>query len=161
MSLSPGLTLAASASIVGSAAAAGAIAALSGCAIPAVLGAGAPTEVMLRQWYIIFNRGKAIPLTSLISALSYGAVSYGTWSHGLPQWKGFALSGLFAAASIPFTIAFLMPTNNALEAAAHSEVRTLSDDKVRGLITKWMKINNIRIFIPLSGAILGLWTLLG
>ncbi|KAI0126940.1 hypothetical protein BJ170DRAFT_684512 [Xylariales sp. AK1849] len=155
------MTVAASASIVGSAAAAGAMAALSVCAIPAVLKAGAPSDVMLRQWYIIFNNGKAIPATAAVSAIGYGVVSYDQWTKGLQSWRGFALSGALAVAAIPFTMAFIMPTNNELMAAAHSAVKTMNDERVKSLIMKWLKLNSVRGFLPLAGAVVGLWSLLG
>jgi hypothetical protein len=131
---------------------------LSLCAIPAVLQAGAPADVMCRQFYIIITNGALIPITAVASALSYGAVSYGKWTVGL-EWKGFALGGAFTAALIPFTIALILPTNKELSAAAKSQAKTVTDRRARGLITKWARLNTARIFLPLAGAVVGLWSL--
>ncbi|KAH8195434.1 hypothetical protein TruAng_010414 [Truncatella angustata] len=160
MSLSSGMTLAASASIIASAAAAGAMASFSICAIPAVLKGGASSDVMLKQWWTIYHHGKVVPITALIAALSYGAVSYNQHTKTSPRWRGFALAAAFTVAAIPFTIAFIGPTNSELSAGAHAEARTMSDKRVRSLITKWMNLNYIRLSLPLTGAIVGLWTLL-
>lgn len=134
--------------------------AVSLCAIPAVVKSGAPSNVMLKQWSIVYNNGKAIPLTALIAAISYGVVSFNQRSRYSPRWKGFALASILTVAAIPFTMIFMMATNNELDGAAHSHVKTLSDDRFRTLITKWVRLNTIRLSLPLSGAIIGLWTLL-
>lgn len=135
-------------------------------AIPAVLGGGASPSVMAKEWYIIYNNGKAVPVAALISALSYGTVSYGQYAKASAQWRGFALAGALTVAAIPFTMAVLLPVNNELSAAAQSQQqqevnkKTMSDDRVRGLVTKWSYLNVVRLSLPLSGAIVGLWTLL-
>jgi hypothetical protein len=138
----------------------GAMASFSLSAIPSVLKGGAPSNVMLKQWSIIYNNGRAVPISALISAISYGIVSYSQRDKESRQWRGFALAGALTVAAIPFTMTVLMSTNNELLAAAGSQVKTLSDDRVRGLITKWTNLNMIRLMLPLSGAIVGLWTLL-
>ncbi|ETS81214.1 hypothetical protein PFICI_06216 [Pestalotiopsis fici W106-1] len=160
MFLSPGLTFAASTGVVGSAMAAGAMAGFSISAIPAVLGGGGSPSVMLKQWWIIYNNGKAVPAVALLSALSYSSVSYSQYAKASPHWRGFALAGLLTVAAIPFTMAVLLPVNNELSAAAHSQTKTMSEDRVRGLVTKWSYLNVARLTLPLSGAIVGLLTLL-
>jgi hypothetical protein len=137
----------------------GAMASLSICAIPAVLRGGASADVMLRQWYIVYNTGKAIPMTAVASALSYWAAAYGQWTRGL-EWRGFAVGGALAAAAVPFTMTVIMPTNRELSAAANSKAKTMSDARVRSLISTWTKLNVVRVFLPLSGAVLGLYSLL-
>jgi hypothetical protein len=130
-------------------------------AIPAVLGGGGSPSVMLKQWWIIYNNGKAVPAAALLSALSYGSVSYNQYALASPHWRGFALAGLLTVAAIPFTMAVLLPVNNELSAAAHSQTKTtMSEDRVRGLVTKWSYLNVARLTLPLSGAIVGLLTLL-
>ncbi|KAK7984867.1 hypothetical protein PG996_005897 [Apiospora saccharicola] len=154
-------TLIASTNIISSAVIAGATASLSAFAIPAVLNAGATTDVMLRQWFSIFHRGKIIPIAAVATGLSHAVVSYGRWAAGR-QWRGFALGGALTAALIPFTIALVMPTNRALAAAeAHgsSKESRMSDDKVRQLIRSWRDRNTIRCFLPLAGAAFALWNL--
>ncbi|KAK9775445.1 hypothetical protein SCAR479_07834 [Seiridium cardinale] len=160
MSLSPGMTFAASASVVSSAMAAGAMAGLSLCAVPAIFQVSVPSSVMLKQWSIVYNNGKAIPLTALLAAISYGVVSYNQHAKDSPRWRGFALAGVLTVAAIPFTMVVLMPTIKVLEEAGQSQTKTLSDDRVRSLVRKWMHLNTIRCSLPLTGAVVGLWALL-
>lgn len=130
--------------------------------MPAVLNTGASTDVMLRQWFSIFHRGKIIPVAAVATGLSHAAVSYGRWAQGR-QWRGFALGGALTAALIPFTIALVMPTNRVLaEAEAHgrSDKSRMSDDKVRQLIRSWRDRNAIRCILPLAGAAFALWNLI-
>ncbi|KAK8016486.1 hypothetical protein PG993_014675 [Apiospora rasikravindrae] len=155
-------TLIASTNILSSAVIAGATASLSAFAVPAVLNTGASTDVMLRQWFSIFHRGKLIPIAAVATGLSHVAVSYGRWAAGR-QWRGFALGGALTAALIPFTVALVMPTNRELAAAeAHgsSKKSRMSDDKVRQLIRSWRDRNVIRCFLPLAGAGFALWNLI-
>jgi hypothetical protein len=135
------------------------MASLSLCSIPAVLGAGAPTSVMLRQWCVVYNNGKAIPALAVAAALSYGVSAYGFRTRGL-AWRGVALAGALSVAAVPFTLAFIMPTNNELETAADNKMKPMSDGRARYLITKWTRLNMVRAFLQLSGAVVGLWSLL-
>lgn len=114
---------------------------------------------MLRQWYLLFNRGKAIPVVAGISFLGLGATAYSHGTRGL-EWRGFALGGFSTSMLLWFTLIVVMPTNHTLTAATHSTQKLLSDDRARALITKWMNLNTIRIAFPLMGAVLGLWNLL-
>lgn len=114
---------------------------------------------MLKQWSIIYNNGKAIPLTAFVAAISYGVVAYNTRSRDLPRWKGFALASVLTVAVIPFTVTFMLSTNNELEAAAHNQIKSMSDERARNLIIKWARLNTIRVSLPIAGAIIGLWAL--
>jgi hypothetical protein len=121
--------------------------------------------ILCKQWKYVYNYGhdQNIPLICTASA----CLAYSTWSAA----RGVALgairegSSLLWAASmvstlsiIPFTIIFMVPTNNRLHELADEAIRTkdnaaASAGEVGRLIKKWTRLNGIRSLLPLVGGI--------
>ncbi|KAL7629768.1 hypothetical protein AAE478_001291 [Parahypoxylon ruwenzoriense] len=158
--LSTPLTLSATGGILGSAWISGSIAALSICAIPAILQTGATADGLLRGWYLQFNRGMYyIPTTGAFIALNYLYLAQQHRGQGL-EWRGYAAGAVANLLLAPFTLAFIGATNATMIAAKDGAGKPLSQEAVRGLVAKWGNLNAVRIFMPLAGAALGLWNLL-
>ncbi|KAI0409909.1 hypothetical protein F4802DRAFT_542567 [Xylaria palmicola] len=154
---STSLTVGAAVSILVSGWAAGVGTGLSLLGTPSILHAGAPSEVMVRQWKFQFLRGRAMmPALGALNAVNFWAVAYGCWSRGL-EWRGFAVAGLSTCFSIPYTLAFMMGVNNKLLAAAEGRDKMLSDDSARGLIRQWGDLNITRAVFLILGTGLALW----
>jgi hypothetical protein len=112
---------------------------------------------MVRQWRFQFVRGSAImPAVGVLNAVNYWIVAYRYWSRGL-EWRGFAAAGASTFFIIPFTLAFIMGTNNKLLAAIDGRDKTLSNDSVKSLIKKWGDLNVVRAVVPIIGTGLALW----
>ncbi|KAI1383694.1 uncharacterized protein F4822DRAFT_421444 [Hypoxylon trugodes] len=158
--LSTPLTLSATGGILGSAWISGSVAALSICAIPAILQTGAPTEGLLRGWHLQFTRGMYyVPTTGAFIALNYLYLAYRHRGEGL-EWRGYALGALSNLLLAPFTLLFIGAINSRMIAASSGARKPLGQEAARQLITKWGNLNAVRIFMPLAGAALGLWNLL-
>ncbi|KAI1426658.1 hypothetical protein F5Y12DRAFT_741944 [Xylaria sp. FL1777] len=160
--LSTPMTLSATGSIVGSAWISGGIGALSFCAIPAVLQSGAPTDGLVRAWHTQFTRALYIPSMAVITGFNYFYLAYRHRSVG-QEWRGYAGGGVANLLLVPFTLIFIVGINNTLIASLPriQGRNTLSLDAARQLIGRWGDLNFYRIFMPLAGAALGLWNLLG
>ncbi|KAH6656482.1 hypothetical protein BKA67DRAFT_531752 [Truncatella angustata] len=163
--LSSPVPIMAIASIVASAWASGAGAAISFFTITPILRSSAPREVMLEQWHIAFNLGKAFmpPFAAAIAA-SYTAVAYTCFTRSL-EWRGFAAAGALTIGIVPFTILFILETVGELEGMiARGRQTALKDDedseKVRTALGRWSRLNLARAVLPLAGTGSAVWNLL-
>ncbi|GAP91876.1 putative noranthrone monooxygenase-like protein [Rosellinia necatrix] len=159
--LSTSTTLSATGSIVSSAWISGSIAALSLSAIPAILQSGAPADGLARAWHTQFTRALYIPTTAVAAALNYLYLAQRHRAAGL-EWRGYAAGAVADLLLVPFTLAFIGGINSALIASLPGAQarKVLGLDATRALIGRWGNLNVFRIFMPLTGAALGLWNLL-
>ncbi|KAI1437908.1 hypothetical protein GGR50DRAFT_566994 [Xylaria sp. CBS 124048] len=155
------MVIAAAGSIVGSAWVSGNIGAISFLTIPMILQGGAPTDGIAKAWRLQFVRTAYIPITTVIAALNYLYLSHQHRLAGL-EWRGYAAGGVANLLLLPFTQLFIMGINRKLMASSASVPggKVLSSDEARRLVYQWGSLNKYRIFIPLAGAVLGLWNLL-
>ncbi|KAI1352451.1 hypothetical protein F5Y01DRAFT_95045 [Xylaria sp. FL0043] len=163
--LSTPMTLSATGSIVGSAWISGGIGALSISTIPAILASGAPTDGIVRAWHTQFTRALYIPTIGVLTGLNYFYLAYRHCAVGR-EWRGYATGGVANLLLVPFTLMFIAGINNTLIASlsgaqGSSSRNILSLDTARQLVRRWGDLNFYRIFMPLAGAALGLWNLLG
>ncbi|KAF6803753.1 GNAT N-acetyltransferase [Colletotrichum musicola] len=138
---------------------AGAVASMSLYAVPAALSTGPEPQYALRAWNEVYNRGAATgrPL-ALATFVSLGFVAYRQYQEHKP-WKALLFAGASSVAIIPFTMIFMVPTNNALLAAARGAV-TISWTEAQVLIERWKVLNMIRGLIPLTGGLIGMYAAL-
>ncbi|CAJ2499828.1 Uu.00g026810.m01.CDS01 [Anthostomella pinea] len=75
------------------------------------------------------------------------------------MWRGLATAAASTIFIIPYTVAFIFPTNAKLLAAADEKSRekTLSVQTATGLIRKWGQLNVVRVIVPMIGTGLALW----
>ncbi|KAF2875568.1 hypothetical protein BDV95DRAFT_485546 [Massariosphaeria phaeospora] len=138
-------------------------AAYSYSTVPAILLAPAPLAA--RQWSQFYSKGKRIgPALAIVSTLATAYVTYHQFPNSIPFKLN--LAAIFIIPSIiPFTFAFLMPTNNALMEKSEALASTALDDKnaeagvksgesVHELIDKWGVLNLARAGIVGVGALL-------
>ncbi|KAL9125952.1 MAG: hypothetical protein Q9217_004912 [Psora testacea] len=129
-----------------------------------------PNPLVVRQWNKSFDVGKVVhPGIAMISIIAYGYLAY-QMKGTLDQHKA-ELYGICALSSImiwPWTMVGMMPTNKKLfrkndEAAAVSgneditEVGLPKGESAKELIDRWSTLNLVRGFMPLVGAVLGVW----
>ncbi|KAI1822281.1 hypothetical protein F4861DRAFT_541161 [Xylaria intraflava] len=152
------MMLSAAGSIVGSAWVSGNISAISFLTIPCILQSGAAIDGIARAWRVQFIRTAYIPITTVVAALNYLFLAHQHRAAGL-EWRGYAGGALANLMLLPFTQIFIMGINRKLMAST-GDGKKLSNDEARRLVDKWGNLNKFRIFIPLTGATLGLWNLL-
>jgi hypothetical protein len=126
--------------------------------VPAILYGGAPTDVMLRQWQLMFNKGKAMfPVFGAATALNYFYLAYRHRAQGL-EWRGFAAGGVASVGIVPFTLLFIAGINSRLISAIDSKAaKDMSQDLAKELIKQWGSLNALRACIPLVGTCLAIW----
>lgn len=130
----------------------------------------APYPLIVRQWKKSFDTGKIIhPGIALLSSFAYGYLAF-QMQGTLNQHKA-ELYGVCVASNLliwPWTIFVMMPTNKKLfqkvedakamgDGEAATEVGLPKGESAKELIQWWSTMNIARGFMPLVGAILGLW----
>ena len=129
-----------------------------------------PNPLVVRQWKKSFDIGKIVhPAIAMLSVAAYGYLAYqmkGTLNQHKAELYGLcALSNLMI---MPWTIIVMMPTNKKLfkkydEAATVTgseeitEVGLPRGESAKELIDWWSTMNVARGFMPLVGAVLGVW----
>ena len=129
--------------------------------MPAIIRYGPSTEVLVRQWKVVFDRGSVVfPALAGCTALNYFVVAQQHWSRGL-EWRGFAAGGALQLAIIPFTILFIVGVNAKLMAAIDPKKETgLSVDAAKTLLWRGNKLHAARTGVALVGTVAALWNLL-
>ncbi|ETS79435.1 hypothetical protein PFICI_09288 [Pestalotiopsis fici W106-1] len=174
------LPLAATASIIASAWASGAGAAISFFTITPILQSSAPREVLLQQWHLAYNLGKSyMPPAAGAIAASYLGVAWTVAKHpaqyggGSGEWRGFAAAAALMVGIVPFTLLFIMRTIRELEGlmiagdAKDTDSNTRESDRdevqameeARRLLTRWSRLNFARAMLPLIGTGFAVWNL--
>lgn len=136
---------------------------LSLLAVPGLLSADVPSQLLAKQWEGIFTRGKALgPRMALVSLAGYAYLMYDRRSQG-QSYTSYIAAAVLSLGIMPYTIVFMSATNNALLGVAAggggAATKTLGESAVRELVTRWKGLNLVRSVFPLVGAVVGLWSL--
>ncbi|CBX91686.1 hypothetical protein LEMA_P071940.1 [Plenodomus lingam JN3] len=146
-------------------------AALSLIAVPAVLQAPAPLAA--KQWYTVLTRGGTLarPL-AMLSALATAYAAYTQPRDSIP-FKLHVAATILIPSIVPFTFAFIVPTNNKL-IAKKDEFASLSQksartkagmpggwddveadrsETVHALIDRWAVLNLLRVGLVAGGSL--------
>lgn len=99
-----------------------------------------------------------MPKAAVVVGLSYSYAAYDSRNRG-GYWKGFLSAAGLVVAIVPFTLLLMSSTNTALIHSAKG-ASTLTVAQESELVSKWGLLNLIRSFLPLTGAVTGLATLL-
>ncbi|KAF2020487.1 hypothetical protein BU24DRAFT_416169 [Aaosphaeria arxii CBS 175.79] len=152
--------------ITGSAFVFGQNAFLSYGACPTIMEAPAPLAA--RQWVKMYNSAHIVgPITAIASGLSAAYVAYNQAPESL-AFKLNVAAAVLLPSIVPFTYAFIVPTNKKLFAKADSLAATSLDNKaaeagvakeetVHALIDKWATLNFARALIVGAAALLAAW----
>lgn len=99
-----------------------------------------------------------MPKVALTVALVYGYAAYGVHNRG-GEWTGFAAAAGTVLAIVPYTLAAMTKTNDALHKIAKDGISG-SEPQVAGLLHTWTLLNFGRSLFPLGGAVIGVISLL-
>lgn len=136
----------------------GAIMSLYLLTIPVLLETSRTSADLLKQWNLIFGKGhKQGPLISLATGCMHFFVA---WRSGTLL---YAVAGATTIAMVPYTWIFMRNINSSLFAANGwtDAIKETSGGRIRGLVASWSRYNAVRALFPLSGAIVGVLTLIG
>ncbi|KAK7743325.1 hypothetical protein SLS62_010648 [Diatrype stigma] len=155
------LSIAAASGIVASALVNGAGYSISLFSIPAIVQGAPTTDVLVRQWQLVFEKGKALfPVFAAGTALNYLYVAYRSRSRDL-EWRGFAAGGVLQVAIVPFTLLFIAGVNSRLLAVADPKTKKeMSKEVAKALVGQWGRLNAVRSSIGLLGTAAAVWNLL-
>ncbi|KAJ5559910.1 DUF1772-domain-containing protein [Penicillium frequentans] len=158
-----GFRMAQAIGISGAAWLSGTIASISTITVPALVQSQnedhKSPSLLAKQWKVLYETGKkkAPPIAVAVAS----SLTYLAWSvrQGGPLYKTtvYSRSGLYLAAAVltvgivPYTLIFMMGTNNALMKKAEST--SDADKEVPDLIERWNTLNLGRSIFPLAGAI--------
>lgn len=118
-----------------------------------------PPDAQLRQWQTAYHAGhRTMPRVAALTALGHAVVAWQQAGRG-GEWRGLAAAAVLTLAIVPFTFAFIMPTNNALEREIARETKTLSRAAAVALLQKWARWNLLRSVLPLAGAACAVWNI--
>lgn len=113
-------------------------------------------------WAQLFNRGIAImPKFAGLVAAAYLYAAYDERRRVTTSstWKGYIGAAVLAVSIVPYTLAFMNPTNTRLHSVA-AGASELGAAEVHGLVDKWRSLNLGRAMLPLASAVTGLATFL-
>ncbi|KAF2463248.1 uncharacterized protein BDR25DRAFT_307855 [Lindgomyces ingoldianus] len=145
---------------------AGQNAAFSYATVPALLEAPAPLAA--RQWKKVFDLGKKVgPILAVAGTIATGYLASQQDTSSLPFKLNLAATIIFPSI-IPYTLAFMKPTNNKLLSKADSlastelsnkaaEAGVTQSETVHALLDKWATLNLARALITCVGALCAVW----
>lgn len=150
----------------------GKISAYSLVAVPAMLLSksddGVTSSAILKVWRRIYEYGHAYG--PKLAAVTSTAFAYLAWSTSGRSASRTPMLMHSAAASlvlgiVPYTLIFIVPTNDQLSAqAAGEDVSTLAskdhsnEKSAEQLLNRWAVLNGVRGLLPFAGGVLGLLT---
>ncbi|KAF2274918.1 uncharacterized protein EI97DRAFT_459871 [Westerdykella ornata] len=141
-------------------------ASISYIGVPALMQAPAPLAV--KQWDTVYSIGKkTAPALAVVSSLALGYVTYHLDPRSL-HYKLNLAATILIPSIIPYTFAFIVPTNKKLYEKLRSLATTGLEDKaaevgvakketVNALLDKWATLNLIRALLAGAGAVLAAW----
>lgn len=131
---------------------------LSAVTIPVIIGTNTEPYQLLRQWALTYHIGSRLAPAAALGTTSLYALA--AWQrHTVNRsWKIFALAGVSTMMIVPFTIFFMVPTNDTLFALEKGSQRAAaaSLEHAKNIVARWNKLHVVRSCLPLLGALLGL-----
>jgi hypothetical protein len=132
--------------------------ALSLMAVPVLLETTDEPTQLYRQWVTMYGHGhQVLPGLAIITAGLYARIALSLRSTTRP-WSLFVLAGLTTVAIIPFTLVFMVPTNDllfALEKGTEKGQGGMSIMDAKELVLWWSRLHLMRSVMPLIGAVIG------
>lgn len=120
----------------------------------------------IKLWRKNFELGKGLaPPIALATAASLSFCGWrerGIPTTGIRDGRLFFVSAALTVAIVPFTIFFMSSTNTKLLSLAKKDELTSSDSREgEALLKRWTLLNGLRSFLPLAGAVLAGFLVLG
>jgi hypothetical protein len=136
--------------------------ALSLMAVPVLLETTDEPTQLYRQWVTMYGHGhQVLPGLAIITAGLYARIALSLRSTTRP-WSLFVLAGLATVAIIPFTLVFMVPTNDLLfalekgtEKGTEKGQGSMSIMDAKELVLWWSRLHLMRSVMPLIGAVIG------
>lgn len=129
---------------------------------------GAPAAAAVQHssakiWAELYKRGAAsMPKFAIGTALAYFVAAYDAYGDGR-AWGSYLGAAGLTLSIVPFTLTVMKYTNGLLHEEAEKDVNEKDENsvaRVNGLLNRWIILNLIRGYLPLTGTILGLFTFL-
>lgn len=132
---------------------------LSLMAIPVLLDTTIEAAQLFHQWVRMYHYGhQVLPTMSVGTFLLYSYTAIKKRNRN-KSWIVFALAGVTTMSMVPFTWAFMVPTNNQLfrlEELSKAEPLVKGIEEAKELVVKWSWLHLTRSLLPLTGAVMGM-----
>lgn len=136
----------------------GAMSAISIFSVPVLLEAAVSPTQLYHGFVTLFHLGHHIcPGTAVLTFVLYSRAAWKRYSKK-SSWSLLAAAGIATVSIVPFTLLFMMSTNEALfdlEKESQSAAFTGSLDTGKDLVGRWSRMHLMRSMFPLLGAALG------
>lgn len=107
-----------------------------------------------RQWQEVYYRGHKVgPAGALGGGFTFGAASY--VANTTTATRIFAAAAVASFAIVPYTLVFMLSTNDELHRRATSAGKEVDEEKTLRLLSKWVGMSKTRANIALMAACLG------
>ncbi|KAF7190652.1 Anthrone oxygenase AgnL2 [Pseudocercospora fuligena] len=137
---------------------AGAMSAISIFSVPVLLEAAISPPQLYRGFVTLFHLGHHIcPGTAVLTFVLYSRAAWKRYSTNR-SWTLLAIAGVATVSIVPFTLLFMMSTNEALfDLEKESQSATFAGSLESGneLVHRWSRMHLMRSMFPMLGAALG------
>ncbi|PVH97525.1 DUF1772-domain-containing protein [Periconia macrospinosa] len=128
---------------------------LSAITMPVLMGTNTTSSGFLNQWLRLFQYGHvSMPPTALSVASLYAFAAFRKRADGNKHWRTYAAAAVSTIGIVPFTLLFMLPTNNIMFEWQAAET-PLALDRVYQVAAKWAWLHVIRSCFPLMGGVIG------
>jgi hypothetical protein len=127
-------------------------------AVPVLLDTNTEAPHLLTQWARMYHYGHRIMPAMAISTLVLYGYTCAKRVGAKKSWSIFGLAGATTVGIIPFTLIFMVPTNDELfrlHAMSKESPFGPGIQGVRELVLKWTWLHGVRSLFPLAGAVMG------
>lgn len=132
---------------------------LSLMAVPVLLETTSIPAQLFHQWATMYSYGhRVLPGLAISTCLLYLRVAFKRRARN-NAWLFYVLAGVMTISIVPFTLLFMLPTNNTLFALERDSrvagVVTLDVEDARRLVAWWSQLHLMRSMLPLAGTVVG------
>ncbi|ETI19897.1 hypothetical protein G647_08912 [Cladophialophora carrionii CBS 160.54] len=133
--------------------------ALSLMAVPVLLETTSLPAQLLHQWVTMYAYGhRVLPGLAIVTCLIYLGVAFTRRTRN-DAWVRYGLAGIVTVNIVPFTLIFMVSTNNTLfgleRDARVAGLVTTDIETGKELVTRWSRLHLMRSMLPLVGTVIG------
>lgn len=122
--------------------------------VPASDNPASAVPQLSRQWQEVYYRGHKVgPAGALGGGFTFGTASY--LAETIVATRVFAAAAVASFAIVPYTLVFMLSTNDELHRRATASGKDVDEEKTLRLLSKWVGMSKTRANIALVAACLG------
>ncbi|EXJ61968.1 hypothetical protein A1O7_02400 [Cladophialophora yegresii CBS 114405] len=140
--------------------------ALSLMAVPVLLETTSLPAQLFHQWVTMYGYGhRVLPGLAIVTCLIYLRVAFTRRRAKNHAWPLYALAGIVTVSIVPFTLIFMVKTNDTLfgleRDARVKGLVSMDIEMGKQLVTWWSRLHLMRSVLPLVGTVIGVTAVVG